>query len=733
MKKLFLILLLGLSAYYSQGQTLRINRYLVDSMISAGVQVLYYDTTHTGQWKNISQQSGGGGGSGSGTVSNGTQYRIAYYATTGTTVSQAAAITASRALVSDINGVPTHSAVTTTELGYVSGVTSAIQTQLNSKGDALTTNPLSQFAATTSLQLLGVISDETGSGSLVFGTSPTIVTPTIASFANATHNHTNAAGGGQLTDAALSAAVSVSKGGTGLTSIAGLSVWVANSANTITTVTPAAGQSVRINAGGTAWEAFTPGGGGDVTQAGNNAFTGLNTFTRTTAGASYLLTLRNTSADASAFGAIEFFNNSGTTPGTHDGVLYYTSSTHTYPSSFGLFNFQTGGHIVFGTESTERLRIQNNGEVWIGGADLGAYALSVTGAVAISTNLDVTGNINTGTWNATAIGVTKGGTGLTSIAGLSVWVANSANTITTVTPAAGQSIRINAGGTAWEAFTPGSGGGDVTKVGTPANDQLAVWTGDGTLGAESTATFNSTDGLHVSGYRSTGPKLRVGDFVFQPSSLNNSMIMDNLKYVTGGWEYLNSGKGSGFQLYDGQGFLVAFAAGTGGLTGTAIYSGKWDYSGVVALGGTSISTTDGSYTGAGLIVSETNTKALGNILMGGTSVATSATKTFHLYNGTVPSASITDGVLLYSEDVAASAELKVRDEAGNITVLGPHTFTGIPGGRSEEMAWAFYSERDGKYINVDMLKLARAVEKLTGEKLVYIGSTKDELPNKENK
>ena len=40
-------------------------------------------------------------------------------------------------------------------------------------GDALVANPLSQFAATTSAQLLGVISDETGSGSLVFGTAPT--------------------------------------------------------------------------------------------------------------------------------------------------------------------------------------------------------------------------------------------------------------------------------------------------------------------------------------------------------------------------------------------------------------------------------------------------------------------------------------------------------------------------------------------------------------------------------
>lgn len=45
---------------------------------------------------------------------------------------------------------------------------------------ALTSGNLSQFASTTSAQLLGIISDETGSGSLVFGTSPTIGTPTIS-------------------------------------------------------------------------------------------------------------------------------------------------------------------------------------------------------------------------------------------------------------------------------------------------------------------------------------------------------------------------------------------------------------------------------------------------------------------------------------------------------------------------------------------------------------------------
>jgi hypothetical protein len=46
-------------------------------------------------------------------------------------------------------------------------------------GFATTANSLAQFASTTSSQLLGVISDETGSGALVFATSPTLVTPAL--------------------------------------------------------------------------------------------------------------------------------------------------------------------------------------------------------------------------------------------------------------------------------------------------------------------------------------------------------------------------------------------------------------------------------------------------------------------------------------------------------------------------------------------------------------------------
>ena len=50
----------------------------------------------------------------------------------------------------------------------------------------------------------------------------------------------------------------------------------------------------------------------------------------------------------------------------------------------------------------------------------------------------------------------------------------------------------------------------------------------------------------------------------------------------------------------------------------------------------------------------------------------------------------------------------MRDEAGNVTTLSPHNFSMIPEGPSEDMAWAYYSEKNGKRINVDMLKLAKS-------------------------
>lgn len=61
------------------------------------------------------------------------------------------------------------------------GETALVFTTLAGGGDALTANPLSQFAATTSAQFAGVISDETGTGLVVLATSPLFTTPRLAS------------------------------------------------------------------------------------------------------------------------------------------------------------------------------------------------------------------------------------------------------------------------------------------------------------------------------------------------------------------------------------------------------------------------------------------------------------------------------------------------------------------------------------------------------------------------
>lgn len=110
----------------------------------------------------------------------------------------------------------------------------------------------------------------------------------------------------------------------------------------------------------------------------------------------------------------------------------------------------------------------------------------------------------------------------------------------------------------------------------------------------------------------------------------------------------------------------------------------------------------------------------------GTKLFGNGTNTLCIENGTAPNASISDGILLYSEDAPTTSELKVRDEAGNITTLSPHNFSLTA--KSEPMAWSYYSENasTGQIINVDMLRAVRIIEKLTGEKLAFIKDSKND-------
>lgn len=176
----------------------------------------------------------GGGAGGSGTVSSGTVNSLAYYAATGTAVTGLATAN-SGVLVTNASGVPSISTTLPTGLSAPSfTVTTAFNaTGLVTNADlqhstisgialgsnlaaltisspltggsyngstavsigcatcAVTSSPLSQFAPTTSAQLLGIMTDATGTGSLVFSSSPTLTapnlgTPSAINLANAT-------------------------------------------------------------------------------------------------------------------------------------------------------------------------------------------------------------------------------------------------------------------------------------------------------------------------------------------------------------------------------------------------------------------------------------------------------------------------------------------------------------------------------------------------------------------
>ena len=96
---------------------------------------------------------------------------------------------------------------------------------------AITGGTLGQFAATTSSQLAGVISDETGSGALVFATSPTLTTPILGTPTS-----------GTLTNCTGYTAANIASAGTGVTTF----LVTPTSANLNTAVTDNTGSGALV-------------------------------------------------------------------------------------------------------------------------------------------------------------------------------------------------------------------------------------------------------------------------------------------------------------------------------------------------------------------------------------------------------------------------------------------------------------------------------------------------------
>ncbi len=330
------------------------------------------------------------------------------------------------ATATTINKVAITAPATSATLTIANGKTATINNTLTLSGTdgssvafgaggtvVYTSNKLSALSSTTSSELAGVISDETGSGVLVFGTSPTFTTSvdsgaTFNAFLSAT----------ALTIGSNTTSASTTNIVPGVT--------VSGSTKTINVGTGgAAGSTTNLNFGsstGTGLATFN----NDVTIKGNLVVDGTSVTVNSTT-----ITVDDKNIELGSIASANNITADGggiTLKGTTDKTLNWINATESWTSSENL-------------DLTSGKTFKING--------INVLSATSLGSSVVASSLTSIGTLTSGTWNATTIGTAYGGTGLTSFTSGGAVYATSTSALTTGTlPAA-------SGGTGQSSYTVG--------------------------------------------------------------------------------------------------------------------------------------------------------------------------------------------------------------------------------------------------------------------------------------
>jgi hypothetical protein len=228
---------------------------------------------------------------------------------------------------------------------------------------AYTGHKLSAFAATTSAELAGVISDETGTGVLVFGTSPSfttdIRTPTVttASAVNLILSTNTGTTTGSITIVTgANGNINITPNGTGNvnlgnTAAAGLLTTGAAVNLTLNTNSGTNSGNIIINAGANGNIAITPNGTGTVLVPTINNLTITNSTGTLTIGSGKTATVSNTLTFTGTDSSSVAFGAGGTVAYTGNNLSVFAATTSAQLA--GVISDETGtGKLTFATSPT---------------------------------------------------------------------------------------------------------------------------------------------------------------------------------------------------------------------------------------------------------------------------------------------------------------------------------------------------------------------------------------------